>query len=107
MSIDDGYRRERRAAIGGISNRGDPQSGIRRDFSKTRDGLVPLLATNVPHQNDVEQRRIVDSDSGDTLATIPHLQARISDFQIDLRHFIPGIRFLQGGAHEERQRICK
>jgi len=68
---------------------------------------VSLLAANISHKNDVEQRRIVDGAPGDSIAAIFNLQACLSDFQIGFWHPLPSVRFLQGGAHEECQGICK
>lgn len=68
---------------------------------------MPLLVANVPRQNNTRYDWTVDSVSSDSVAAKLHLQALISDFQISLRHPIPGVRFLQGGADEERQGICK
>lgn len=104
--IDDGYH-QRRTAIGRIATRDDRQNGNRRDCNETSDGLVPVVVAPVPHKNDVEQRRIVDGPPRDNITAPAYLQSHLSDFQISLWHLISGVRFVQGGAYEERQGICE
>lgn len=44
---------------------------------------------------------------GNRNAPIAHLRSPLSDFQISVRQFVPGLRFLQGGQDEECERIRK
>lgn len=63
---------------------------LRRSDAKENEPGLPSNACRPPGNSD---------------APIAHLRSPVSDFQISVRQFVPGLRFLQGGQDEERERI--